>query len=151
MIKRIVFVFIIFFFSFERALAQDIPVQVKSLSKISTSNINLQEGDTINFVVADNIYVKSKLYFKANESVQGIITSLNNNTFACQEASIYAENFSVKNVNGENISLKGIIYKKGRNHALFAQFVPVLYIFIRGGEAQILPQKDTFTLYIGDL
>lgn len=130
------------------AYAKDIPVQLKTISKISTSNVNLQEGDNINLIVADDVYLDSKLYIKKGTNAVGIVTSLTSNDFTCQEAQIYAEQFKVKNTNGKIVKINGVVYKKGRNHSLVTQYLPYGYSFIRGGEAQILPQKDVFTLYL---
>lgn len=113
--------------------------------KITTSNVNLKEGDEINFALSKDIYVNSKLYARKDEKVTGLITSLEPNGFACKEASIYVENFKTKNVDGKEIKLDGIIYHKGRTHWMFTQFVPILPTFIRGGEVQITPE-DTFEL-----
>lgn len=130
------------------SIAKDIPVKIKPLVKISTSNNKLHEGDNINFVIAQDICINSKLYLKAGSPVIGVITSLVDNDFTCQEASIYAEHFKTKDVNGKTINLNGIVYKKGRNHWMLTQFLVGVYIFIRGGEAQIVPNKDFFNLYL---
>lgn len=148
MIKRLLLVLILLLSISGFTCAKDIPVKIETLSKISTSNINMHEGDNINFVIANDVYVGSKLYLKKGEEVTGVITSLVDNGFTCQEASIYAEQFRVKNINGETIKLKGIIYHKGRNHWMLTQFLPGVSVLIRGGEAQIIPEKDSFTLYL---
>ncbi|MDD3436653.1 MAG: hypothetical protein PHC64_05830 [Candidatus Gastranaerophilales bacterium] len=142
------FVFILLFFSSQIVFAKEIPVKIKTLEKISTSNPQLQEGDTISLTTAQNVYVNSKLYIKSGTPVVGVITNLTENGFTCKEASIYAETFKVKNIEGKKVPLKGIVFKSGRDHHLFTQFLPGFYEFIRGGEAMILPNKDTFTLYL---
>lgn len=148
MLKKFL-ILLVFMFSYSQiSFAKDIPVQVKTLSKISTSNVHLQEGDSIELVVVNDVTCSNKVLIKAGTKVIGVITSLEYNGFTCQEASIYAENFQTKDTLGNNVKLKGLIFKKGRNHWMLMQFLPV-YAFIRGGEAQILPGKDLFTLYLG--
>lgn len=158
MLKKLLLVLIFTFIVSGFVYAKDIPVQIEPSSKISTSNNRLQEGDSINFVVVNDVYVNSELYVKKGTDVVGIITSLVNNDFTCQEASIYAENFRVKTTGGDVVKLRGIVYKKGRDHFLFTQYIPIcipffpfpnIFPFIKGGEAKILPKKDVFNLYLG--
>jgi hypothetical protein len=122
-------------------------VTLYSPAKITTSDLNLKEGDEINFAISKDIYVNSKLLIKKDEKVTGIITSLEPNGFGCKEASIYSENFKTKSIDGKEIKLSGIIYKKGRTHWMFTQFIPLLPTTIRGGEVQI-KQNDTFELIL---
>jgi len=150
MLKKIFVTFFIFLCFNNSVFSKEIPVKVVPDSEITTSNGNLQEGDNINLVTAEDIYVDSKLYIKKGENVSGVITSLVNNDFTCQSASIYAEQFKVKNVDGKTIKLNGIVYKNGRNHSYITQFMPDFFQLIRGGEAKIVPQKDSFTLYLED-
>lgn len=130
------------------AYAEEIPVKVAPASIITTADKTLQEGDSVNFVTTNDIYVNSKLYIKKGETVTGIITSLVNNDFTCQSASIYAENFKVKTIEGKTAKLKGIVFKEGRNHSYFTQYLGNGFQLIRGGETKILPDKDSYTLYL---
>ena len=154
MLKKILITFFILFCINNAVFSIEIPVKVVPDSIISTSGGNLQEGDSINFVTAEDIYLDSKLYIKKGEKVSGVITNLVNNDFTCQNASIYAENFKTKNVEGKSIKLIGIIHKDGRNHSYVTQYIPdnpmstSLFFFIRGGEAKIVPQKDSFILFL---
>jgi len=152
MYKKLLLIFLLTVFTHSIAFSQEIPVKVETLVKISTSDVKMQEGDDIIFVVADDVFLNGKLYIKKGTNASGIITSLVNNGFTCQEASIYAENFKVKTVKGVTVKLSGIVYKKGRNHWMLTQFIPTEMTvgnFIRGGEVEIMPQKDVFTLYLG--
>jgi hypothetical protein len=126
--------------------AKELHLILYSPVKITTSDINLKEGDKIEFETLSDTYLNSKLYIKKGEKVSGIITYIEPNGFCCQEAKVYAENFKTKNINGEEIKLKGIISKKGRTHWMFTQFLPFIPELIRGGEVQIT-SKDRFTLY----
>lgn len=148
MLKKTLLLSVLFFMVNSLVWAKDIPVQLEATSKISTANVNMQEGDNLNLVVVDDVYLDSKLYIAKGTAVVGVITSLVNNNFTCQEASIYAESFRVKTVDGKIVKLKGIVHKEGRNHSLVTQYLPIGYHLIRGGEAEILPQKDVFTLYL---
>jgi hypothetical protein len=156
MIKKIFLILIIFLCFNNSAFSKEISVKVIPDSEISTSDGSLQEGDSINLIIVEDVYVNTKLYIKKGEPVVGIITSLVNNDFTCQNASIYAENFKAKNVDGKIVKLNGIVHKEGRNHSYFTQYMPdnpmstSLFFFIRGGEAKIVPQKDSFILYLDD-
>lgn len=146
--KKILLIFILIFSFAQATLAKSIPVKVTAVSKISTAGSELNPGDVLKLVTTDNVYMDSKLYLKSGTPVYGDITELVSNGFTCKEASIYAENFWTTNINGETVYLKGIVYKKGNTHWMLTQFLPIVYIFIRGGEAQILPEKDSFILYL---
>lgn len=155
MLKKTLLLLVLFFAVNSSAWAKDIPVQLEATSKISTANVNMQEGDNLNLIVANDVYVDSEIYIRQGTSAVGVITSLVNNGFTCQEASIYAESFRAKTVDGKTVKLKGIVHKEGRNHSLITQYMPLIpkylpigYFLIRGGEAEILPQKDIFTLYL---
>lgn len=150
MVKKSLLVLILILLLAQITMAKELQVKIYSPTKITTSNPYLQEGDNINFVLAEDLYLNSKPYLKKGEIVTGVITNITNNSFVCKEASIYAENFKVKNVNGKLVSLNGVIYKKGHTHELFTQFIPFVPEIIRGGEVQIKPQKDTFILYFED-
>ena len=129
------------------AIAKEQVVLISAPVKITTSDVSLKEGDEINFVLAKDVYVNSKLCAKKDEKVRGLITSLEPNGFNCKEASIYAENFVVNSVDGREIKLDGIVYAKGRTHWMFTQFIPFIPTFIRGGEVQI-KANDTFELIL---
>lgn len=131
------------------ALAKEVPISVSSLSKVTTSNIELKEGDSLDFSVAKDFYLGSKLYLKKGEKVSGIITTLEPNGFACVPASLYVENFNSKSADGEPVSLSGVIYQQGKTHWMLTQFIPILPEIIRGGEVQI-KKGDVFTLYFED-
>jgi len=152
--RKFLLTFLLFLLVSNCVLAHEISLSVVPASKMSTSSRNLREGDSINFLTADDTMLGGKVYIKKDTEVTGLVTSLVHNDFTCQEASIYAENFRVKNVDGKTVKLKGIVYVKGRNHGLLTQFIPIVpnfpiaYQFIRGGEVKLDPQKDSFTLYL---
>lgn len=129
------------------SFAKEQIVNLYSPAKITTSDINLKEGDEISFATSKDICVNSKTFIKKDEKVTGIITSLEPNGFGCKEATIYSEQFKTKDINGNEIKLNGIIYVKGRTHWMFTQFIPFLPTLIRGGEVQIEP-NDKFELIL---
>lgn len=146
MLKKILLSFFLLVIG-QIVFANETLVNVYSPVKISTSNLKLQEGDSVEFVVCDDVYLRSKLYLKKGEKVFGMITSIEPNDFGCKEAVIYAENFKTKNVDGKLIRINGVICKRGRTHWMFTQILPGLPEFIRGGESHIKP-KDKFNLYL---
>lgn len=145
MTKKIFSILILLFIG-QVVLSEEIPVNVKPANKVTTSNVNLQEGDNINFVVKDNVIVNSKLIIKKGEPVSGTITHIENNDYLYKPASLYADNFITKDVDGKTVKLRGIIYKKGNDHWTVTQFIPLPLVWLRGGEVQIKPNKDIFTL-----
>lgn len=148
MLKKIILILFLIVFSKMPTFSKEVPVIIVPVKEISTSDTKLQEGNFVDFVVAKDIYSDSKLLLQKGTVATGIITSLQENEFNCQEASVYIENFKVKTAEGKIIKLNGIVYKKGHTHWMFTQVFVALYPFIRGGEVKILPQEE-FTLYLG--
>lgn len=144
------FLLVILLFIGKTSIAKEIPVNIKPVNKITTSNVNLQEGDNANFMIKDDIFINSKLYLKKSAPVSGIITSLEENDYQYKPATLYIDNFVVKDVNNKTVKLKGIIYKKGNDHWMITQFIPIPLMILRGGEVQIKPKKDVFTLILED-
>lgn len=148
MLKKIIISFILIAIG-GIVYAKELEIKVYSPTKITTSNLDLKEGDRIEFETVQDTYLNSKLYLKKGEKVIGVITSLEDNGFCCKEAVIYAESFRAKTFDGNTIKLNGLICKKGRTHWMFTQFLPFIPELIRGGEVQIT-KKDRFNLYIED-
>lgn len=144
------FTLILLLASLQVTMAQEISVDIKPEAKITTSNVNLQEGDCVHFVVKQAVLVNSKLYIKKGEPVYGTITSMEENGYLYKPATLYIDNFITEDTNGKQVKLKGIVYKKGNDHADITQFIPLPLIWLRGGEVQIKPEKDVFTLVSDD-
>ena len=134
----------------QSVLAKDVEVKITPLQKISTSNVCLKSGDNADFIVFDDVYIGSNKVINKGEKVSATITALDDNGFNSQEASVYIENFFVNTVDKKRVKLDGVILKKGKDHSIYTQFIPVLFVYIRGGEVQIKPEKDVFTLYLGE-
>jgi len=146
MLKKSLLTLICVFCSTQVAFSKEIPVKIKPMQKITTSNLLVKEGDSIDFVVSEDVLINSELRLKKGERVQGIITGLEDNDFVVKPAKLYIENFRTTTVSGKPIKLKGIIYKSGSEHRVFGEFL--IFDLLRGGEVQIKPEKDEFTIYI---
>lgn len=147
MIKRITLIIFSLLIT-QVAFSKEIAVKIKPAYKISTSNLNLREGDTLDFVVSEDVYVNSRIHLKKGQKVQADVTSLEDNGFLVQPAKIYIENFRTLTSQNNQIKLKGIIYKTGNDHHMFTEFF--VFEVLRGGEVHILPGKDEFTIYAED-
>lgn len=148
MLKKFFLCFIIVASVLTSVYAQEIEVTIRPVQKITTSNSKIGVGDDINFIVDEDVCNNSKLVIKKGTPVVGVITNIEDNDFLYQPASLYAENFKSKDVNGRAVKLKGIVYKKGNDHSMITQFIPVGLVDLRGGEVQIKPKKDKFTLFV---
>ena len=151
MFKKCFLSLILFFCCFNYSFAKEVDVVIEPTHKITTSNPNLREGDDVDFIAAQDVFLNSKLYIKKGSPAVGIVTSIENNDFLYKEASLYAENFKVENIDGKMVKLTGIIYKTGNKHQNITQLIPAALWVIRGGEVQIKPQKDTFTLFLEEI
>lgn len=144
--RFLILIFFIFLLQVFPCIATEIPVNIVPANKITTCNENIQEGDFIEFIVAQNVNVKSKIFIPKGQKVRGILTTLEDNDILLKPASIYIEDFKTTDINGKEVSLNGIVYKKGNDHSLFKEII--LIDFIRGGEVFLAPEKDKFILFL---
>lgn len=147
--KLILFCFILLT-SQQMLWAKEFPVKIKPVQKITTSNVDLREGNSLDFVVSEDVLINSNIYLPKGQKVNGTVTSIEENNFLVQPAKLYAENFRTTSINNKQVKLKGLVYKSGNEHQFFGEFVlaQIVQMFIRGGEVQIKPKKDEFTLYV---
>lgn len=131
---------------FANQVFAETPVQITPAKEYKTSNNSIKEGDTLNFVLINE--VKN---YKKGTPVTGLVTEVVNNGFGGKIATVYVEQFKL-----ENKSLNGIIYQKGNNHPIFFEYFSgadgqsLGFSPFRGGEVFFRPNKDIFTLYLKD-
>ena len=130
-------------------LAKDIEVNIYAPEKITTSNVNLKEGDSVDFAISKDIYINNKLFLKKDVKVTGIITEMHDNNFVCEPATVVLDNFRATNPDGKPVKFKSHLYITGRSHWMFTQFMVGVPEVIRGGEVQIKSNK-TFTIYLDE-
>lgn len=147
--KKLFGIFVCLLMFIQTGFANEISVNIKPAYKISTSNVNLHEGDVVDFIISDDVFVDSKKVLKKGRKVTATITSLDDNDILAKPASVYIENFHTYDVGGHEVVLSGIIFKKGNEHRLFTDWV--ITDWIRGGEVQLLPENDNFVLYLKDV
>lgn len=120
--------------------AEEVPITITPVKKISTADKTLQEGSTVEF---KNI--------KNDEIITGIIKELTPNGFAGEHASILISNFKYKN---SDKKLNGEIYIKGGEHKKYQELansgVAPVTAFIRGGEVILKPEKTKITVFFSD-
>lgn len=145
--KQLILLLIILLLA-NNVFAKEISVKIKPEKKITTSNLDLKEGDSVNFIVSEDVFVNTKLYLKKGQNITAMITDIEDNDFFITPAKILIENFKAVNNLNKPIKFKGIIYKKGTEHPKINE----IFVFdvIRGGEVQIKPEKDEFTIYLED-
>lgn len=145
--KKLLLIILCLMFS-QSIFAKEIPVKIKPAFKITTSNLDLKEGDCLEFIISNDVFINSKISFKKGQKVYADVTSLEDNGFLVQPAKLYIENF--RTINGQNhqVKLNGIIYKTGNDHHMFTEFF--VFDVLRGGEVHIKPEKDEFTIYAED-
>lgn len=122
------------------SFAEEVPVIITPIKKITTADKNLQEGSTVEFKDINS-----------GELINAIIKELTPNGFAGEQASILISDFKYKN---SNKTLNGQIFIKGGEHKKYqdmadAGIVPVVGI-IRGGEVILKPDKTKITVFFSD-
>lgn len=145
---KIVIVMVLIFSSIDLTCYADTLVIVKPKTVISTSNTNLNEGDYVHFVIDKDVFFNNILVIKKGEEVTGLMLEIIPNDWSSTPAKVTIGQFETKDIDGERLKLYGSIYKTGTMHdiasALFSECA------IRGGEVQIKPYKDKFTLFLKD-
>ena len=146
--KKLILPLLFLLLTTQSVLTKEIPIKIKPIQKITTSNLSLQEGDSLDFAICEDVLINSKLHLKKGAQVQGVITELEDNDYVLKPAKLYIENFRTTTASGMPVKLKGIVYKSGNEHQVFGEFL--IFDLLRGGEVQIKPRKDEFTLYTED-
>lgn len=122
------------------SMAEEVPVVITPVVKITTADKNLLEGDAVDFKDV-----------KTGEIITGLVKELTPNGFAGQQASILINNFKYKN---SDKKLNGEIYIKGNEHLKYQEvtnygILPATYI-IRGGEVILKPEKTQLVVFFSD-
>lgn len=122
------------------SFAEEVPVTITPVNKITTSDKSLQEGSLLEFKD-----------IKTEEIITGIIKEITPNGFEGQNASLLIDNFKYKN---SAKTLNGQLFIKGGEHKKYqdmaeAGIVPVVGI-IRGGEVILKPDKTKITVFFSD-
>lgn len=145
MIRKITLLLIIFLNLSNFGYAKELAVKIKPVVKITTSNVNLKEGDNVEFCTVEDVYLNSKTKISKGQKVVGIITSIDDNNYFVEPAKLYIENFKTFDSENRLVDLNGVIYKIGSDHHILTDFF--LFDLLRGGEVQIKPNKDEFIIY----
>lgn len=132
----------------------DLPIKLRPAQIISTANPLLKAGDTVEFVVAEDVFHDKNLVVKKGTKVTGLILSLVENTYHGAAAEITIGQFEIKEKGNRTFNIKGVIEKKGSTHEKainnWSYIIGPAVFWIRGGETKLSPEKDQYTLYIGD-
>ena len=120
--------------------AEEVPITITPVKKISTADKTLQEGSIVEF---KNV--------KHNEIITGMIKELTPNGFAGEQATLLISDFKYQN---SDKKLNGEVYIKGGEHKKYQDLadggiVPVVGI-IRGGEVVLKPEKTKITVFFSD-
>lgn len=123
------------------SFAEEVPVTVTPVQKISTADKHLMEGDTLVF---KNI--------NTNEIITGVVKELTPNGFEGQQATLLIDNFKYKN---SDKTLNGNVYIKGGEHKKHQEFansssIGATTYFIRGGEVILKPDKTKLVVFFSD-
>ena len=102
-----------------------------------------------------NLWFHDKnLVVKKGTKVTGLILSLVENTYHGAAAEITIGQFEIKEKGNRTFNIKGVIEKKGSTHEKainnWSYVIGPAVFWIRGGETKLTPEKDQYTLYIGD-
>lgn len=145
--KKFFCVLICLFFILQAGWTKEVAVKISPVVKLTTSDMTFMPGDKADFFVTEDVKINSTTYLKKGDKVSGVVTSREENSFLGQVATMYIENLYAINSDGKRIKLNGIVYKKGTCHDVVNGFLEPFIVLIRGGEVQMEPNKDIFTVY----
>ena len=139
MIKRIIVTCILL--TGLSSFAEEVPVTITPLIKITTADKKLQEGNTVEFKDV-----------KSGEVITGVIKELTPNGFEGQQASLLIDAFKYKK---SDKTLNGNIYIKGSDHKKHQEFannsgLGLTTEYIRGGEVVLKPEKTKLIVFFSD-
>lgn len=147
---KLIFTIIFALFFSQSVFAKDIPITIRPINKISTSNIYLKLGDRVEFELLGDFYRNGKIYIPKTNKITGTIVEIEQNDFGYKEAQITINQFRTVDVAGNFVKLEGSIFKSGKSYSGMQFFGDTIFHFFRGGEVQIKPKKDTFILFLKD-
>lgn len=121
--------------------AEEIPVTITPVVKITTADKNLQEGDFVEFKDINT-----------GKIITGIIKEIVPNGFQGQPASIDISNFRYKD---SDKVLNGSIYIKGGEHKKYQDMnntldLGIISAYVRGGEVILKPEKTKLIIFFND-
>ena len=122
------------------SIAEEFPVTITPIKKISTGDKNLKEGNIVDFKDV-----------KTGEEITAMVKEMHPNSFAGEVASLYITNFKYKN---SDKPLSGQLYLKGGEHKRYQDMadggITPANVLIRGGEVILKPEKTRMTVYLND-
>ena len=122
--------------------SEQIPIRIVPAEKISTVHDEIQLGDNIMFKTTNEVYSNSKLIFAKDTPVYGIVSQLEDNGWANDNAEIQLETFKLRNTKKEivtihsNVKIDGFELLKTKANR-FAQFFNYIGVIFRGKEIDI--------------
>jgi hypothetical protein len=129
---------------------QEYPIEIKPIYKITTSNSLIQEGDKVEFEILNDSKL-GNLNLLQGQKVHATLICREENSFLGKPASLYFDNFYTLN-GTKKIKFKGILYRQGTAHDIASGFLTEIFAsFIRGGEAQIKPNKHKLTIFVEEI
>lgn len=139
MIKRLILICVLLMGI--SAFAEEVPIVLTPVHKISTANKNLMEGDVLEFKDVNT-----------GEIITGVLKELKPNGFAGEQASIYIDNFKYKD---SDKPLSGEVFVKGGEHKKHQEFannvsIGTTSVLIRGGEVILQPDKTKMMVFFCD-
>lgn len=143
---KIIFYILLIWVSTPLFCLADVGVIIVPKAIISTSNSNLNEGDSVDFVVAKDVLLNNKVVIKKGEIVTGIVLELIPNDWSTSPARVKIGQFVTKDIDNNRKKLSGEIFRTGTAHdivsAIFSDWA------IRGGEVHMLPNSDSFIIFL---
>lgn len=145
---------------FDCDLTKRVPVKIKITKNITTRK-DLEEGQYLDFIVADDVKVNNKTIIPKSSTIKALVETISPNQAVGVPADLDIGQFTVVKPNRAEIPLDGTIHKVGANRALWLYpaacgamiffFAGLLLLPIRGGHAKIKTNQTYEVYYIPSL
>lgn len=149
--KRFFILILIICFTQSVQATEQIPVKITPAQVISTHNDELEVGDYIKFKVVNDVYYKDKLYIEKGSIIVGMVASLHENGYFCDNTEILLTPFKVKNIYNTVITIDSeiTINRKDYTCKTFGdKIVKYVGVVFRGNEIKIEPGTIEYNLFL---
>lgn len=134
--------------------SEQTPIRIIPAESISTVHDEIQLGDRIMFKVKEDVYNGNNLIFIKDTPVYGVVSKIEDNGWANDNAEIRLETFKLRNLKNEivtiksNVKINGFELLKYKNKH-FVQFFNYIGVIFRGKEIDVKypDEMPVFTIW----
>lgn len=150
---------------FMPVFAEKVPIKIAPIQVISTHNDETEIGDWIDFEVVDDVYVEEELFLKKGTKVIGIVDFVHPNGWLGDAAEINFKKFVTLDAKHKKVEIDSPVLINGNSllkdqskqysinvlNNITNLILGPVFIFVRGSEIYLVPDTQTFALFMENL